>query len=216
MNERKAQINCTYIFYVPIYIPIHTSLSKMVVFNPSTLWILFCADSQTHTHTRTYTVHRPLISGGFYPSKKSRQPNKKSLSIFFSMHKIGCDFDMWCCYLSHSISFFPLSRCWLVFQIIHTLSECVVVPYASSASLHLFIYSCEANNNKSISKIDKTRHIMVTTQHGLSLCLSKLATHINLFTRWMNFSVVLLSVVHIVHVDIVIAIRWCQTFQLQA
>lgn len=95
MNERKAQINCTYIYYVPIYAYIHTLLSKEDGIQPVYFaGILFC--SHSHSHTFAQTLHTDIfISGGCSNLEKitTTEWERKSfyfvrvLCVFCSMHK---------------------------------------------------------------------------------------------------------------------------------
>lgn len=141
MNERKAQINCTYIYYVPIY-------TNTYFFYIRYSTRLFCGFYSVHTQT-----HRDIfISGGFYSSKKSRQPNKKSCSFFFSMHKSTvisiCGVVI---FLPLSLSFH--SDCWLNSQIIHTLGECAEYHMRVWALLYLFSHTKRIIINRSLKSI---------------------------------------------------------------
>lgn len=151
MNERKAQINCTYIYYVPIYAYIHTLLSKEDGIQPVYFaGILFCA----HSHSRKHCTQTFSFQAVVPISKKSRQPNEsENLSISFEYYVFfaRCINRLWFRYLpllSHSLR--PhICDGWaglFASQFIHTRGEwvctCSVVPHMCVQfllSIYLFI-----------------------------------------------------------------------------
>lgn len=198
MENEWAQINCTYIYYVPVYF-IHTSLYCKLVFNPSILRILFCAHSHKHC-TPTFSFRAVFIQSRKNHNIRMRE---KIFQVWFFSSQ--CIHRMWFRYLlllSHSFRrhfagwassrnlFIPVAKWW------------AVVPYVRLIFLNLFIHTKRIIINRSVKSI-KCGISWWPHDIGHSLdIVEEFATHKSLFTRWMSSDAAVVGCVHVVHVDV--------------